>query len=84
MLSLILVLLFCSTSIDQGGWSEQGKKAFITGCLKNTQNIMNKEQSMNYCNCMLLKFIEKFPSEEGLKNIRLDEINLIAQGCLTP
>ena len=57
--------LFLSVSVlfsCKNGWSDQDRKQFVGGCVNGAIKSMKPEKANAYCQCMLQKIQQRYPS----------------------
>lgn len=63
-------------------WPKEEKEAFIKSCIKNAKTNMTDEDAKAYCDCMLEKVIEKYPTPEQATKLSTEEAQKMAVKCL--
>jgi|GEM_PF-4543747 len=59
--SLLLLILFILPYISYGQWTEEEKGNFIKDCMQYAYNQGIREEAKLTCNCVLQKFLVKYP-----------------------
>jgi hypothetical protein len=80
VLTLALVAVF-ATSCKSGKWSDAEKSAFVDNCIPGASENPDIDAE-GYCNCMLDKVMDKYPSAADVEDMSISEMMEMAEGCI--
>lgn len=82
MKTIILFLFHICLWSQATKWTTEEKEDFVKGCFKSAKKKMQEEQAVTYCNCMLEKVIETYPTPKDVNNLTPEEAKKMAFQCL--
>jgi len=70
-----------------GTWSSKDRSDFLTNCVASAKDGIGAEKAKTYCECMLFKIEQRYPSSDDAAKLTAEDLQtpawkIIAKGCL--